>query len=249
MAQDLRSVLIDGGIVLPMDGTKTVHDPGSVLVVDGVIAAIGGVDEVAAHPAAASVPRVDAATHAVIPGLHNGHLHSGLLRGTAESLALWEWLENHIDPAHRALTPEIARAGSYMAYTEALRGGTTSVLDMWRFMEGSAEAAAAVGIRAPSPPTAPTVTTTSSPSSRTAVCWRATSSRPKAGFAPGSGSSTCSTARPTCSAGPLRSPRSSEPASTPTRPSRSGRSRSACVSTAAARSRRSTSAASSARRR
>ena len=148
MVSNTSSVLIHDGIVLPMDGTKTVHDPGSVLVLDGVIAAIGPPDEVATHPAAATVPAIDASQHAVIPGLHNGHLHSGLLRGTAESMALWEWLENHVDPAHRALTPEIARAASYMAYTEALTGGTTSVLDMWRFMEGSAEAAEDVGVRA-----------------------------------------------------------------------------------------------------
>ncbi len=63
-------------------------------------------------------------------------------------MALWEWLENHVDPAHRALTPEIAEAASYMAYTEGLLGGTTSVLDMWRHMEGSARAAEQIGIRA-----------------------------------------------------------------------------------------------------
>ena len=143
-----RSFLIRGGIVLPMEGRKTYYDPGSVLVIDGAIAAVGVVDEVDRHPAAASVPVIDADRHAVIPGIHNCHLHSGLLRGTAESLALWEWLENHIDPAHRALTPEIAEAASWMAYTEGLRGGTTSVLDMWRHMEGSARAAGAIGIRA-----------------------------------------------------------------------------------------------------
>ena len=79
--------LIRGGIVLPLEGRRVSHDPGSVLVVDGMIAAVGGVDEVAAHPAAASAPVVEAANHVVIPGMHNAHLHSGLLRGTAESLA------------------------------------------------------------------------------------------------------------------------------------------------------------------
>src|SRR5688500_16154035 len=148
MVSNTSSILIHDGIVLPMDGTKTVHDPGSVLVLDGVIAAIGPPDEVATHPAAATVPAIDASQHAVIPGLHNGHLHSGLLRGTAESMALWEWLENHVDPAHRALTPEIAEAASWMAYTEGVLGGTVSVLDMWRHMEGSARAAEAIGIRA-----------------------------------------------------------------------------------------------------
>ena len=140
--------LLRGGIVLPMEGDRVAHDPGSVLVVDGRIVAVGSVEEVAAHEAAAHAEVVDVAGHAVIPGFHNCHLHSGLLRGTAESMALWEWLENHVDPAHRALTPEIAKAASYMAYTEGLRGGTVSVLDMWRFMEGSAEAAEEIGIRA-----------------------------------------------------------------------------------------------------
>lgn len=146
-AESNRSFLIRGGIVLTMEG-RTYHDPGSVLVIDGVIAAVGSVDEIDRHPGAAGVPVINADRHAVIPGLHNCHLHSGLLRGTAESLALWEWLENHIDPAHRALTPEIAESASWMAYTEGVRGGTTSVLDMWRYMEGSARAAETIGIRA-----------------------------------------------------------------------------------------------------
>lgn len=140
--------LIDNGIVLPLEGDRVSYDPGAVLVVDGTIVAVGTHDDVMAHPAAQNATVVDATNQVVMPGLHNCHLHSGLLRGTAESMALWEWLENHVDPAHRALTPEIAKAASYMAYTEGLRGGTTSVLDMWRFMEGSAEAAEQVGIRA-----------------------------------------------------------------------------------------------------
>jgi 5-methylthioadenosine/S-adenosylhomocysteine deaminase len=143
-----RTFVVRGGIVLPLEGHKVVHDPGSVLVVDGKIAAVGAVDEVAQHPATATAAVIQAGGHAVIPGLHNCHLHSGLLRGTAESMALWEWLENHVDPAHRALTPEIAEAASWMAYTEGVRGGTVSVLDMWRHMEGSARAAENVGIRA-----------------------------------------------------------------------------------------------------
>jgi 5-methylthioadenosine/S-adenosylhomocysteine deaminase len=143
-----RTFLIQDGIVLPLEGAQVHFDPGSVLVIDGKIAAVGTVDDVAAHPAAEHAEVVDATSQVVMPGMHNCHLHSGLLRGTAESMALWEWLENHVDPMHRALTPEIAKAASYMAYTEGLRGGTTSVLDMWRFMEGSADAAEEVGIRA-----------------------------------------------------------------------------------------------------
>ncbi|MFC1437500.1 amidohydrolase [Streptacidiphilus sp. N1-10] len=138
--------LIRNGIVIPCEGGRTVYDPGSVLIEDGRIIAVGPVEQLDA--AAADAVVVDATGHAVIPGLHNCHLHSGLLRGTAESKSLWDWLRDYVDPAHKALTPEIAEAASLLCYTESLRAGTTSVMDMWRFMEGSAEAADQVGIRA-----------------------------------------------------------------------------------------------------
>ncbi|WP_210585154.1 amidohydrolase family protein [Streptomyces sp. GESEQ-35] len=138
--------LIRNGIVIPCEGRRTVYDPGSVLIEDSRITAVGPVADLDAAVADAQV--VDATGHAVIPGLHNTHLHSGLLRGTAESKSLWDWLRDYVDPAHKALTPEIAEAASLLCYTESLRAGTTSVMDMWRHMEGSAHAAKQVGIRA-----------------------------------------------------------------------------------------------------
>lgn len=142
----MAHALIRGGIVLPMEGRRVAFDPGSVLI-DGVeIVAVGSVEELDRLAGDAEI--VDASGHAVLPGLHNCHLHSGLLRGTAESLSLWDWLRIYVDPAHRALTPEIAEVASLLCYAEGLRFGTTSVMDMWRFMEGSARAAEEVGIRA-----------------------------------------------------------------------------------------------------
>ena len=132
--------------MLPLTGDKAVLDPGSVLIEDHEIIAVGPVATLDRQAGDAEI--IDASEHAVIPGLHNAHLHSGLLRGTAESKSLWDWLKSYVDPAHRALTPEIAEAASLLAYTEGLRFGTTSVLDMWRYMEGAARAAEAVGIRA-----------------------------------------------------------------------------------------------------
>jgi 5-methylthioadenosine/S-adenosylhomocysteine deaminase len=142
------STLLRNGIVLPMTGARVVFDPGSVLIEGTDLLAVGPVEAVDADPRAAGAEVVDCTGHAVIPGLHNTHLHSGLLRGTAESMSLWDWLQAYVDPAHRALTPEIAAAASLHCYAEGVLAGTTSVMDMWRFMEGSAEAAAAVGIRA-----------------------------------------------------------------------------------------------------
>ena len=163
--------------------------------------------------------------HAVIPGLHNGHLHSGLLRGTAESMALWEWLENHVDPAHRGAH---ARDRPRRVVHGVHRGGAR------RHDVGARHVAVHGGLGARRPPTsasgprscptAPIATTTSRRSRRTAACSRRTASPPTAGCARGSGWSTSSTARRRCSAAPRSWQTSSTPASTPTRPSRSGRS-------------------------
>ncbi len=123
-------------------------DPGSVLIDGTDIVAVGPVAELDADPRSAGAEIVNLEGHAVLPGLHNCHLHSGLLRGTAESLSLWDWLKTYVDPAHRALTPEIAAVASRQCYAEGVLAGTTSVMDMWRFMEGSAAAATEIGLRA-----------------------------------------------------------------------------------------------------
>ncbi len=140
--------LLRNGIVLPMTGGAVAFDPGSVLLDDDQILAVGPVEEVDADPRAAGAAVVDLTGHAVLPGLHNTHLHSGLLRGTAESMSLWDWLEAYVDPAHKAMTPEIAATASLHCYAESVLAGTTSVMDMWRYMEGSASAAETVGLRA-----------------------------------------------------------------------------------------------------
>jgi 5-methylthioadenosine/S-adenosylhomocysteine deaminase len=84
----------------------------------------------------------------LMPGLVNTHAHSGLLRGTAEGLPVWEWLQKFIDPMHRVVNEREAEIASFLCYAEALLSGTTTIVDMWRHMHGSAKAAAQLGIRA-----------------------------------------------------------------------------------------------------
>jgi len=139
-------LLLRADLIVPVDGTRRVIDDGAVLIEDGTVRAVGRQTEL--ESAAESAAVVDLPGHVLLPGFHNCHMHSGLLRGTAESLSLWDWLATYVDPAHRALTPEIAEAASLLCYAESVRAGTVSVMDMWRFMEGSARAAASVGIRA-----------------------------------------------------------------------------------------------------
>ncbi len=79
------ATLLTGGFVLPLAPTarRRLIDPGAVLFDGDQIIAVGTVEEVAAHPLAAGAEVIDVTGRAVLPGLHNTHLHSGLLRGTA----------------------------------------------------------------------------------------------------------------------------------------------------------------------
>lgn len=142
------STLIRGGFVLPMDRPRRLLESASVLMDGNSIVAVGTDGEIASDRRADGAEVIDASGCAVMPGLHNCHLHSGLLRGTAESMSLWDWLTTYVDPAHRALTPEIAAVASLHCYAESVLAGTTSVMDMWRFMQGAAAAATRVGLRA-----------------------------------------------------------------------------------------------------
>jgi 5-methylthioadenosine/S-adenosylhomocysteine deaminase len=138
-------MILAGDALLTMDADNRVITMGALLIRDGRIEAVGPVSELApAHPEAV----VKYIPHSVLmPGLINAHAHSGILRGTAEHLPVWEWLRLHIDPMHRVLQAEEAEIASWLCYSESVLGGTTTVVDMWRFMEGSAKAAEAIGNR------------------------------------------------------------------------------------------------------
>lgn len=137
--------IIAGDYLLTMDGFNRAIPGGAVLVENGRIVAVDTLDVLeTAHP---SVPVKRVKNSVLMPGLINAHAHSGFLRGTAEHLPVWDWLTLHINPMHRVLQPHEAEAASWLCYAESVLGGTTTIVDMWRFMDGSAKAAEAIGNR------------------------------------------------------------------------------------------------------
>ena len=141
----MSEVLLTADAVLTMDAVNTVIVEGAILVRDDKIAEVGKAAElVERYP---DVKRKDFGKAVLLPGLINTHMHSGILRGTAEGLPLWDWLRLFIDPMHRVLRPEEAEASSWLCYGESLLAGTTTAVDMWRFMYGSAKAAEQLGLR------------------------------------------------------------------------------------------------------
>jgi 5-methylthioadenosine/S-adenosylhomocysteine deaminase len=137
--------IIAGDYLLTMDAQNRVITAGAVLIDGGRIEAVAPLAELAAANPHVAVKKI--ADTVIMPGLVNAHAHSGFLRGTAEHLPVWDWLTLHINPMHRMLQPHEAEAASWLCYAESVLGGTTTIVDMWRFMDGSARAASAVGNR------------------------------------------------------------------------------------------------------
>ena len=138
-------LIVTGAALLTMDPYNTVIVGGAVAVGDGEIKAVGARSELSGlYP---DCPVKDLGRAVLMPGLVNAHCHSGFLRGTAEHLPVWDWLTLHINPMHRVLLPHEAKAASRLCYAESVLGGTTTIVDMWRYMDGSAQMAEAIGNR------------------------------------------------------------------------------------------------------
>ena len=117
---------------------------GTVVIEDGKITEIGEKTRESADTV------IDAKGSVVMPGLANTHTHAAmtLFRGYADDLQLAEWLEKHIWPAEAQLKAEDVYKGSLLACLEMIKSGTTSFADMYFFMDETAKAVEASGLRA-----------------------------------------------------------------------------------------------------
>ena len=86
----------------------------------------------------------------LLPGLINGHTHTGmsLLRGLGSDLPLNQWLFDTIFPVEDRLTEEDLRIGMELSMLEMLSSGTTSFTDMYMGAAYCARAVLASGMKA-----------------------------------------------------------------------------------------------------
>ncbi len=142
---DLR---IDAGWIVPVQPAGQVLYNHSLLVRDGLIAAV--LPSAEADRLWRAAEQVRLPDHALIPGLVNLHTHAAmnLLRGYADDLPLMTWLQDHIWPAEgRHVSSAFVRDGTRLACLEMLKGGVTCFNDMYFFSEGAVEAAVEAGMR------------------------------------------------------------------------------------------------------
>ncbi len=140
----MADIIIKNAYVLTMDPDAGDLKNGTVVIEDGKITEIGENTKESADTV------IDAKGSVVMPGLVNTHTHAAmtLFRGYADDLQLAEWLQQHIWPAEAQLTAEDVYKGSLLACLEMIRSGTTSFADMYFFMDETAKAVEASGLRA-----------------------------------------------------------------------------------------------------
>jgi 5-methylthioadenosine/S-adenosylhomocysteine deaminase len=146
--KDKVDLIISGGTVVTMDGTRAIYDDGAVVVKGDAIIAVGPRTELMAKYSASQT--IDAKGRLVLPGFINGHTHvpMTLFRGLHDDVTLNDWLYKYIFPAEaKNVNEEFVRWGTRLAAAEQIRAGVTTFADMYYFEDAVAEETKAAGMR------------------------------------------------------------------------------------------------------
>ena len=142
-------LVVSGGMVVTMDGARTIVHEGSVAIKGDAIVAVGPRAEVEGRYHGAK--SIDSRGMLVLPGFINGHVHvpMTLFRGLHDDVTLHDWLYKYIFPAEaKNVNEEFVRWGTRLAAAEQIRSGVTTFADMYYFEDAVAEETKAAGMRA-----------------------------------------------------------------------------------------------------
>src|SRR5258706_2835423 len=147
-SKSIVDLIVRGGTVVTMDGSRRVIENGGVAIKSGRIVAVGSTADIDRNYAAREF--ANARGKVVIPGLINANTHVPmvLFRGLADDLDLKEWLTKYISPAEaKNVTEEFVRVGTRLGLAEMIRGGTTTYCDMYYFEDAIADETFKAGMR------------------------------------------------------------------------------------------------------
>ncbi len=129
-----------------MDEGYTIYEDGAIAIKNNIISAVGKTSEIEKEHKGDIV--IDAKRNVIIPGLINTHTHSCSLRGISDYYPLDQLVAKYISPYRKSIRAEDVYWEAMFSYLEAVKSGTTCLLDMHQFMHKCADAAEEVGIRA-----------------------------------------------------------------------------------------------------
>lgn len=150
LAEDsrLHADLIVKGMVVTMDGNRSVYDDGAIAVAGDSIVAVGPRAEIESKYEGRQT--IGARGKLVLPGFINGHTHvpMTLFRGLHDDVTLNDWLYKYIFPAEaKNVNEEFVRWGTRLALAEQIRSGVTTFADMYYFEDAVAEETKKAGVR------------------------------------------------------------------------------------------------------
>ncbi|OGO27303.1 MAG: amidohydrolase [Chloroflexi bacterium RBG_16_54_18] len=141
--------ILNNALVLTMDASYQVYEPGALAIQAGEILDVGNQDVILAGYSAGEM--IDCNGKVLMPGLVNAHTHvpMTLLRGLADDLRLDVWLMGYMMPVEREfVSPDFVRLGTQIACLELIQSGVTCFADMYYFEDHIAQATAEIGLRA-----------------------------------------------------------------------------------------------------
>ena len=147
-AKEQVNLVVMHGTVVTMDPQRRVLQDGALAIQGDTIVAVDSSAKIDADYQSAKV--IDARGALIMPGLINAHTHMSmsLFRGLADDLALDDWLHKYIFPAEsRYVTQDFVTWATRLSLLEMLRGGTTTVADMYYFEQEVAAALKSAGMR------------------------------------------------------------------------------------------------------
>ncbi|MCL4458446.1 MAG: amidohydrolase [Chloroflexi bacterium] len=114
--------------IVSMDAERRIIKDGAILIEDDRIIAVGTTDDLR-YTGADRI--IEARGKVAIPGLINAHTHmfQALLRGLGDDKDLIDFLTKAIYPIATVLTAEDVYAGALLSCVEAIKSGTTCIVD------------------------------------------------------------------------------------------------------------------------
>lgn len=93
---------------------------------------------------------IDCSHFAIFPAFYNAHTHGAmtLLRGFADDMPLFKWLNEYIWPFEAKITADDVEIGSRLAVLEMIKSGTVFFADMYWKRERTMKVVEEMGIRA-----------------------------------------------------------------------------------------------------
>ena len=142
-------LIVEGAQMVTLDPERPLIPDGAVAIDGGAIVAVAS--RAAIHRDYEGRQVIAGKDRVLMPGLVNGHTHAAmvLFRGLADDLDLMTWLTKVIFPMEgRFVDADFVATGARLACWEFIRGGTTTVVDMYFHPEVSAQEFESCGLRA-----------------------------------------------------------------------------------------------------